>query len=201
VTRPPDLARDRGLTRDDVEVVEKATVYKGRFQVDRYRLRHKRHDGTWSEPFLREVFERARDFGQARTLIETTPIAAPTIFTLAGLTPEETCVIERTERDHVTHLGPCTAANTWHYADFRDGWSGRDSDPHSDSAERRRSIEALGRHSLAAFAWVVPPVRNGVTRLAVELDPGRGTLSVRGYEQVGDGSDAEPVTADLHVTF
>jgi ADP-ribose pyrophosphatase len=70
VTRPPDLARDRGLTRDDVEVVEKATVYKGRFQVDRYRLRHKRHDGTWSEPFLREVFER----GHAAAVLPYDPV-------------------------------------------------------------------------------------------------------------------------------
>lgn len=47
-----------GLGRDDVEVVEKAAVYRGRFQVDRYRLRHKRHDGGWSETITREVFER-----------------------------------------------------------------------------------------------------------------------------------------------
>jgi len=70
VTRPPELTRDRGLTRDDVEVVEKATVYKDRFQVDRYRLRHKRHDGTWSEPFLREVFER----GHAAAVLPYDPV-------------------------------------------------------------------------------------------------------------------------------
>jgi ADP-ribose pyrophosphatase len=44
--------------RDDVEILDKTTVYKGRFQVDRYTLRHKLHGGGWSEPFVREVFER-----------------------------------------------------------------------------------------------------------------------------------------------
>lgn len=58
------------LGRDDVEVVEKATVYKGRFQVDRYRLRHKLHGGGWSEPFVREVFER----GHAAAVLPYDPV-------------------------------------------------------------------------------------------------------------------------------
>lgn len=52
MTLPP------GLSRDDVEILEKRTVWKGRFQIDRYTLRHKLHGGGWSEPFVREVFER-----------------------------------------------------------------------------------------------------------------------------------------------
>ncbi len=64
MTRSPDLSRD------DVEVVEKATVYKGRFQVDRYRLRHKLHGGGWSEPFVREVFER----GHAAAVLPYDPV-------------------------------------------------------------------------------------------------------------------------------
>lgn len=64
MTRSPDL------TRDDVEIVEKATVYRGRFQVDRYRLRHKLHDGGWSEPFVREVFER----GHAAAVLPYDPV-------------------------------------------------------------------------------------------------------------------------------
>ena len=52
MTLPP------GLSRDDVEILEKQTVWKGRFQIDRYTLRHRLHGGGWSEPFVREVFER-----------------------------------------------------------------------------------------------------------------------------------------------
>lgn len=64
------MTDSRDLTRDDVEIVEKATVYKGRFQVDRYRLRHKLHGGGWSEPFVREVFER----GHAAAVLPYDPI-------------------------------------------------------------------------------------------------------------------------------
>ena len=64
------MKRPAELTRDDVEVVEKTTVYKGRFQVDRYRIRHKRHDGDWSETFVREVFER----GQAAAVLPYDPV-------------------------------------------------------------------------------------------------------------------------------
>lgn len=43
---------------DDVDIIEKTTPFKGRFQIDRYRLRYRRFDGDWSEPVTREVFER-----------------------------------------------------------------------------------------------------------------------------------------------
>ncbi len=42
----------------DVELVEKTTPYDGYFQIDVYRLRHKRFDGGWSEVMSRELFER-----------------------------------------------------------------------------------------------------------------------------------------------
>jgi len=43
---------------DDVEVFEKTTPYKGYFRIDQYRLRHRTHDGGWTEEMSREVFER-----------------------------------------------------------------------------------------------------------------------------------------------
>lgn len=42
----------------DVEILAKDTVYKGYFQIDRYRLRHRTFEGGWSEVITREVFER-----------------------------------------------------------------------------------------------------------------------------------------------
>lgn len=56
--------------RGDVEVLDKTTVYKGRFQVDRYTLRHRLHGGGWSEPFVREVFER----GHAAAVLPYDPV-------------------------------------------------------------------------------------------------------------------------------
>ncbi len=54
---------------DDVEVVEKTTPYDGYFQIDVYRLRHKRFGGGWSEVMSRELFER----GQAAVVLPYDP--------------------------------------------------------------------------------------------------------------------------------
>ncbi|MCU0839852.1 MAG: hypothetical protein MUE49_14200, partial [Rhodospirillales bacterium] len=60
---------------------------------------------VWRQPhltpahLLRQVFERARNFAEAKAMLTTTPIALPTIYTLAGLAPDETCVIERREEN------------------------------------------------------------------------------------------------------
>ena len=43
---------------DDVEIIERATVYQGYFRVDRYRLRHSLFAGGMSAPIEREIFER-----------------------------------------------------------------------------------------------------------------------------------------------
>ncbi len=51
------------LDHSDVELVEKATPYKGYFQIDRYRLRHRKHDGGWTGDIVREVFERGHAVG------------------------------------------------------------------------------------------------------------------------------------------
>ncbi|MSO53607.1 MAG: NUDIX domain-containing protein [Rhodospirillales bacterium] len=46
------------MTEDDVEVLDKATPFKGHFQIDRYSLRHRLFEGGWSGAMTREVFER-----------------------------------------------------------------------------------------------------------------------------------------------
>lgn len=47
-----------GMSRDDVEVIERETPFRGYFRMDRYRLRHRLFAGGWSEPMVREVLER-----------------------------------------------------------------------------------------------------------------------------------------------
>lgn len=44
--------------RDDVEIIDKQTVFQGYFRIDRYMLRHRTFAGGWSPPIMREVFER-----------------------------------------------------------------------------------------------------------------------------------------------
>lgn len=41
-----------------VDVIEKATRYRGYFQIDSYRLRHERFEGGMTDVMQREVFER-----------------------------------------------------------------------------------------------------------------------------------------------
>ena len=55
---------------DDVELVEKTTPYNGHFQIDVYRLRHKRFGGGWSEVMSREQFER----GHASVVLPYDPL-------------------------------------------------------------------------------------------------------------------------------
>ena len=43
---------------DDVEIIDKTTVFQGFFRLDRYQVRHKLFNGGWSEPMQREIFER-----------------------------------------------------------------------------------------------------------------------------------------------
>ena len=49
---------DKPFTTDDVEVLEKVRDHDGYFKIERYTLRHRKHEGGWSEPISREIFER-----------------------------------------------------------------------------------------------------------------------------------------------
>ncbi|HAW91468.1 MULTISPECIES: NUDIX domain-containing protein [unclassified Arsukibacterium] len=42
----------------DVEIIDKSTVFQGFFQIERCQLRHKLYAGGWSSPMVREIFER-----------------------------------------------------------------------------------------------------------------------------------------------
>jgi ADP-ribose pyrophosphatase len=46
------------MNRDYVKIVGKTKLYQGHFRLDRYRFRHRRFDGGWSDPITREVFDR-----------------------------------------------------------------------------------------------------------------------------------------------
>jgi ADP-ribose pyrophosphatase len=83
-TKPPN---------DDsrVEILEHTRPYGGFFKLDRYNLRHRKHDGGWTPPLVREVLERGRTVAllpydpvrDAVVLIEQFRIGAYT----AGLDP------------------------------------------------------------------------------------------------------------------
>ena len=46
------------MTRDDVEIIERRTLFQRFFRIDHYRLRHRLYAGGWTGEVHREVFER-----------------------------------------------------------------------------------------------------------------------------------------------
>jgi hypothetical protein len=155
------------------------------------------------DQLLRRVFEVARSYDDARRMLETTPVARPVIYTLAGCGPGERCVIERTETGHNTRSDDYGAANDW--LDSTPQWEGRigASKVLTASFEEAAAASHARREGLAgwrgsfvrdSFGWAVPPVLNPYTRIAVEMCPARGILRVVGYERGNSEEVAYPAT-------
>jgi len=51
------------VTRDDVEIIAKTSVFQGYFRIDRYDLRFRMFSGDWSKVVRREIFERGHAVG------------------------------------------------------------------------------------------------------------------------------------------
>jgi hypothetical protein len=155
------------------------------------------------DQLLRQVFETCGSFAEAKTRLQTVPVARPVIYTLIGCNLGEYCVIERTEESHRSREHETVVANDWRVADSRyearlgarlalTGTYAR------AAANSRGRADALagwnGTFARNSFAWVVPPVLNGYTRMAVEMCPARGVLRAVGYETPRGAAVAEPAT-------
>lgn len=159
------------------------------------------------DQLLRHAFERCGSYGDARRMLETTPVARPVIFTLVGCAAGERCVIERTETGYTTREDDTSAANDW--VPERRAWEGRIgtrrflissfAEAAGYSRARRESL-CDWQGSLAApdFDWVHPPVLNPYTRLAVAMCPAAGILRAIGYD-VTDAELPEPVTQPCEI--
>ncbi|MFZ1416130.1 MAG: hypothetical protein WAS73_16360 [Defluviicoccus sp.] len=146
---------------------------------------------VWDRPhltaahLLRQVFERARTFAEAKALLVETPIALPAIYILAGLAADEACVIERQpECAHVIEGDAC-AANAWQAT------AGPGRARGHDNAERVASLRSVADALDGAFEWLRPPVLNRRTRLAFVADASSGSAIAQGLEMDG------PATAVL----
>jgi hypothetical protein len=128
---------------------------------------------------LRTVFEQAPTYAAARQLLIDTPIAAPAIFSLAGIHANETCVIERLETAAHVHDGPGVAANNWQAP----GWHGRARG--SDSAGRACLMAAVVPEFDATLPWLRPPILNSRTRLVIIADASSGEFLAQGFEAEG----------------
>lgn len=136
---------------------------------------------------MREVFETARDFAEARDMLMRKPIAAPAIFSLAGCKSGDTAVIERREEDAHVHAGATTAANHWQAP----GWRGTPRG--SDSAGRARLMHGVIPDFDPRFPWLAPPILNHRTRLVMMADAREGRIVAQGFEA------GRPATAPLVV--
>jgi hypothetical protein len=119
----------------------------------------------------RGIRELRMTFGEARHRLETTPIARPVIYTLAGCHPGERCVIERTPDGFSSRTHDTGAANDWLL--YRPRWEARVAaealltrtfDEAAEKSRRRREHLAAWPGSFEAeFDWVTPPVLNSQT--------------------------------------
>src|SRR5229473_4335684 len=155
------------------------------------------------DQLLRRVFETCHSFDEARQQLECVPVARPVIYTLAGTRAGESCVIERTEEAHATRFTATAAANDWLVG--QDGWEARvggdmvmactTAAATEGSFRRRESLAGWnGSFAGAGFDWLVEPVLNRFTRVAVEMCPASGTFRVAGYEKAPDREIAERAT-------
>ena len=144
---------------------------------------------VWTMPhqtpahLLRAVFERARDFAEARRMLIDEPISTPAIYSLAGVLPSETVVVERTETEARVHDGPNVAANHWQAP----LWSGRARG--NDSPGRACRMAAISPELDPSFPWLAPPVLNERTRLVMVADARLGRVVVQGYEATGAATE------------
>jgi len=134
---------------------------------------------------LRDVFEQAESFAEARRRLSETPIAAPAIFSLVGCRAGDLCVIERTEKATHVHDGARAAANAWQAP----VWSGRARG--ADNAGRVRQLSVLPSAPTENFDWLAPPVLNATTRLAAVFAPSTGKVLAQGF------AGEQPATSTL----
>jgi hypothetical protein len=158
----------------------------GDWAVNRVRVWH----NTALPPahLLRQVFEQARSYDEAKRMLVETPLCLPVLFILSGVRPEEGCVIERTETAAVVHDGAQSCANAWRSPHLTGRMRGR------DNPERLALMNATQAGPVAGFGWVKPPILNRFTRLAVEANAALGTIGVLGYEREA------PATAELRLS-
>ena len=128
---------------------------------------------------LRRVFDTCRTYAEARAMLTETPLALPAFFTLSGVRPEDGCVIERREDDAAVHAGPTSMANHWRA--FR--IAGRERG--ADSRGRLAAMERLRDRAGNGFRWLVPPILNETTRVAVVANAALDLMLVQGWEADG----------------
>src|SRR5260221_4241371 len=145
---------------------------------------------------LRRTFEEAADFATAVAMLadESIPVAMPAIFTIAGVAPEECCIVEawgsrrrihRMEAGARKVLGP---ANQWLSPGLRGrarnravGTGGRTT-PEANNAARRALICRLQEGAFAGAGDLPEPCLNSDTVMVVVANARRGEMVVEALD-------------------
>lgn len=130
---------------------------------------------------LRMALDRCATYEEARDLLTRTPVALPVFYTLAGLEPGEGCVIERMPDSARVREGTVVAANHWVEFDHPGGRGRR-------SQDRLAAMADIG-DTAEPFGWLVSPVLNQDTRVALEANALSGEFRVQGYESDGPATN------------
>jgi len=137
---------------------------------------------------LRQVFETAKDYDQAKQMLVETPLCVPVIFTLCGIKANEGCVIERLETQAVIHeiseKNSVMTANHFqsHFNGTGLGWMPRP----IDSAGRMSCMQNLEAALISDsdMDWFIAPIANERTCLVFVSNPESGRLMLQGFNGV-----------------
>ncbi len=132
---------------------------------------------------LRQVCETCRNYEEARDVLRETQVALPALFALSGMNAMEGCVIERLERRAYVHEAPNAITNHWLSKSLRGRARG------IDSRRRHRLMNGLCRVARDRFDWLINPIMNADTRLAVVMNAAQSRLLVRGFEPEGPATE------------
>lgn len=153
-------------------------------------------DTILASHLLRRVFESAPDYAAAVDMLTSSSIAlaAPALFTLSGIAPEEGCVIEAFGRERRIHrsvdapraiLG---VANQWLSPDLK-GRARNESvtvapalTPEANNAMRRAIISDLQAGEFRGSRDLVEPVLNSQTVMVVTANAATGQLAVEALD-------------------
>jgi hypothetical protein len=139
---------------------------------------------------LRRVFDDCVNYQEAKRRLCVEPIAVPAFFTLAGIEPDEGCIIERRERSYAVREVPACISNHWTTFPIR-GWQRG-----VDTRARLDYMKTVFTSPGNDFDWVAHPVLNETTRLAVIANAAEHRLIVRGFEADGPATDVFTLAAD-----
>lgn len=174
------------------------------FLGDWYQNRKMVQDETGMPPahLLRQVFEQARSYDDAKQMLTETRISLPAIFVLGGMGAGEGCVIERLENTaEVAELGAgqqLVAANhfTSSLITVGEGWRPRE----EDSEGRWKQAQDILGHDLEPmhFDWLRAPIISKRTRLCAVMDASRMRLLAQGFEGITSATEIYNLPMELY---